>query len=197
VRDDLTHSEELKKVFKKAEISYIHGKMSAKEKDDIMRRFKDGEIKILVATSVIEVGVNVPNASVMIIENAARFGLSQLHQLRGRVGRGQDKAYCILFPGENFSADSPRMTIMKNSSDGFKIAEEDLRLRGPGDFFGSRQHGLFNFKIANIYCDTELLAETSDAANEILNSDRKLISPENATIYKQILKIFDTKITFS
>lgn len=197
VRDVLTHSEELKKIFDKSAVSYIHGKMSAKEKDEIMYRFKDGEIKILVATSVIEVGVNVPNASVMIIENAARFGLSQLHQLRGRVGRGQDKAYCILFPGENFKENSPRMAIMKNSSDGFKIAEEDLRLRGPGDFLGSRQHGLFNFKIANIYCDTELLAETSDAANEILNSDRKLILPENATIYNQILRIFDTKITFS
>jgi ATP-dependent DNA helicase RecG len=162
-----------------------------------MRRFKDGEIKILVATSVIEVGVNVPNASVMVIENAARFGLSQLHQLRGRVGRGSDKAYCILFPGENVPSDTPRMAIMKNSSDGFKIAEEDLKLRGPGEFFGSRQHGLQTFKIANIYCDKELLAETSRAANEILSADRRLKAPENAAIYRQILKIFDAKVTFS
>ena len=197
IRDVVTHTEELKKVFSKDSVCYIHGKMSAKEKDDIMRRFKDGKIKILVATNVIEVGVNVPNASVMVIENAGRFGLSQLHQLRGRVGRGADKAYCILFPGENIPTSSPRMEIMKNSSDGFKIAEEDLRLRGPGEFFGARQHGAMTFKIANIYCDTELLRETSDAANEILKSDRRLKLPENATIYNEILKIFDTDITFS
>ena len=197
IRDVLTHSSELKKAFGKNTVSYIHGKMAPREKDDIMARFKDGEIKILVATSVIEVGVNVPNASVMVIENAARFGLSQLHQLRGRVGRGSDKAYCILFPGENFTPDSPRMAIMKSTSDGFKIAEEDLKLRGPGEFFGSRQHGLLNFKIANIYCDTELLSETSEAANWILDSDRKLEKAENKPISDEILKIFDTKITFS
>ncbi|MBQ3118632.1 MAG: ATP-dependent DNA helicase RecG [Clostridia bacterium] len=196
IKDVMTHSTELKKLFDSG-VEFLHGKMKPKEKDDIMRRFKDGEIKILVATSVIEVGVNVPNASVMVIENAARFGLSQLHQLRGRVGRGSDKAYCILFPGENVPVDTPRMAIMKNSSDGFKIAEEDLKLRGPGEFFGSRQHGLLTFKIANIYCDKQLLAQTSIAANEILANDRKLKSPENAAIHRQILKIFDTKVTFS
>lgn len=196
IKDVTTHSAELKKLFGSG-VEFLHGKMKPKEKDDIMRRFKDGEIKILVATSVIEVGVNVPNASVMVIENAARFGLSQLHQLRGRVGRGADKAYCILFPGENVPADTPRMAIMKQSSDGFKIAEEDLKLRGPGEFFGSRQHGLMTFKIANIYCDKKLLAETSFAANEVLAADRKLETPQNATIYQQILKIFNTKVTFS
>ncbi len=196
IKDVTTHSLQLKKLFGDC-VEFLHGKMKPKDKDEIMRRFKDGEIKILVATSVIEVGVNVPNASVMIIENAARFGLSQLHQLRGRVGRGSDKAYCILFPGENVPADSPRMAIMKKSADGFKIAEEDLKLRGPGEFFGSRQHGLLTFKIANIYCDRELLKETSDAANQVLAMDRKLTSGENAPILRQILKIFDTNITFS
>lgn len=196
IKDVLTHSAKLKELFGSG-VEYLHGKMKPREKDEIMRRFKDGEIKILVATSVIEVGVNVPNASVMVIENAARFGLSQLHQLRGRVGRGTDKAYCILFPGENVPVDTPRMAIMKKSSDGFKIAEEDLKLRGPGEFFGSRQHGLVSFKIANIYCDKELLAETSSAANELLAKDRKLKLPENATVYRQILKIFDTHVTFS
>ncbi len=197
MHDVITHAQELKKHFGNDNVEFIHGKMTSKEKDDIMSRFKDGIIKVLVATSVIEVGVNVPNASIMVIENAARFGLSQLHQLRGRVGRGSDKAYCILFPGENFPVDSPRMNIIKNNSDGFKIAEEDLRLRGPGEFFGERQHGLMTFKIANIYCDTELLKETSDAASELLKSDRRLKRRENATIYNEILKFFDTKITFS
>ncbi len=197
VRDVVSHSKELKKIFGSKNVEYLHGKMSPKEKDSIMARFKDGEIKILVSTTVIEVGVNVPNASVMIIENAARFGLSQLHQLRGRVGRGCDKAYCILFPGENFSKESPRMEIMKNSSDGFKIAEEDLRLRGPGEFFGARQHGLLAFKIANIYCDTDLLSETGAAVKELLENDRHLKNPENVTIKNEILKLFNAKVTFS
>jgi len=196
VRDVTTHSQELKKYIGNG-IEFLHGKLKPSEKDDIMRRFKDGEIKILVATSVIEVGVNVPNASVMVIENAARFGLSQLHQLRGRVGRGSDKAYCILFPGENFPTDTPRMNIMKESSDGFKIAEADLKLRGPGEFFGSRQHGLMTFKIANIYCDTELLAETGKAAKDVLKNDRKLQKTENQPILREILKIFDAKVTFN
>lgn len=196
IKDVVTHCGELKKFFGTG-VEFLHGKMKPKEKDEIMRRFKGDEIKILVATSVIEVGVNVPNASVMVIENAARFGLSQLHQLRGRVGRGSDKAYCILFPGENIPPDSPRMAIMKKSSDGFKIAEEDLKLRGPGEFFGARQHGLIAFKIANVYCDKELLTETSKAANDVLKSDRKLRNPQNATIYQQILRILNTNITFS
>lgn len=195
IKDVVTHSEELKKLFGDG-VCMLHGKMKAAEKDEIMARFQSGEIKILVATSVIEVGVNVPNASLMVIENAARFGLSQLHQLRGRVGRGSEKAYCILFPGEKTPTDVPRMKIMKTYADGFKIAEKDLALRGPGEFFGARQHGLLCFKIANLYCDMDILAQTTKAAKEIVYK-KTLKSPENRHILDAILKLFDTNITFS
>ena len=197
VKDVITHAKVLTKRFGAENVAYLHGKMKPAEKDDIMRKFKDGEIKILVATSVIEVGVNVPNASVMVIENAARFGLAQLHQLRGRVGRGSDKAYCILFPGENVPADSPRMKTMKQYSDGFKIAETDLKLRGPGDFFGAMQHGLMPFKIANIYYDADVLQESVECAKALLLKDPNLKNPQNQPIKDAILRIFDTNITFA
>lgn len=197
VKDVLTHTEYLSHKLGKENVAFLHGKMKPQEKEDIMRRFKDGEIKILVATSVIEVGVNVPNASVMVIENAARFGLSQLHQLRGRVGRGSEKAYCILFPGEGVEVDSPRMQTMKNHSDGFKIAETDLKLRGPGDFFGAMQHGLMPFKIANIYYDADILQESVACAKTLLSQDPSLKDIQNQPIKDNILRIFDTNITFA
>jgi len=195
VKDVLTHSNELKKQFGDC-VAFVHGKMKPAEKDNIMMQFKQNKIKILVATSVIEVGVNVPNASVMVIENAARFGLSQLHQLRGRVGRGSEKSYCILFPGENVPTDVPRMKIMKQSTDGFQIAEQDLKLRGPGDFFGARQHGLLNFKIANLYCDMDILSETTKASKALVAQDKGLKKPENKRISDTLLRLFDTNITF-
>ena len=158
--------------FKNYSVGVLHGKMKGSEKESVMRRFKDGEIQILVATTVIEVGIDVPNASIMIIENAERYGLSQLHQLRGRIGRGEYKSYCVLV--SDSSSDNDRLSVMKESSDGFKIADADLKLRGPGDFFGERQHGLINLKIANLLEDMETLMETSEAAKKILAADPKL-----------------------
>ena len=197
IKDVYSVFDELSSRFGKENVSFIHGKMKPAEKDEIMLRFKNGESKILVSTTVIEVGVDVPNASVIVVEDAARFGLSQLHQLRGRVGRGSLKSYCILFPGKTTPEDIPRMTAMKKFSDGFKIAEEDLKLRGPGEFFGARQHGLMTFKIANLYCDTDILKETTKAAKDLIKNDIKLEKCENKPIFDEISRLFDTNITFS
>ena len=164
--------------FKNYSVGVLHGKMKGSEKENIMRRFKDGEIQILVATTVIEVGIDVPNASIMIIENAERYGLSQLHQLRGRIGRGEYKSYCVLV--SDSGADNDRLSVMKESSDGFKIADADLKLRGPGDFFGERQHGIVNLKIANLLEDMETLMETSQAAKKILAADPNLCAEKYA-----------------
>ena len=171
--------------------------MKPAEQEDIMARFAAGVIPILVATSVIEVGVNVPNASVMVIENAERFGLSQLHQLRGRVGRGSDKAYCILFCQSRQEATLERMNIMRQTNDGFKIAEKDLELRGPGEFFGTRQHGLPPLKIANLYCDMDILKQTTEAARNLLASDPEFLHPENNGIKQKIAALLRSNITFS
>lgn len=166
-------------------ISMVHGQMKAKDKDEQMRRFVSGETQILVATTVIEVGVNVPNASVMIIENAERFGLSQLHQLRGRVGRGADQSYCILLTNVELSRDTrKRMDIMVATNDGFRIAEADMQLRGPGDLEGTQQSGLpFDLHIASLTTDGQILERARQAAQEILNADPLLEDPVNR-IYK-------------
>ena len=163
-------TEKLRELFPRIPIGIMHGKMKPKDKDEVMSRFSDGEVKILVSTTVIEVGVNVPNASVMIIENAERFGLSQLHQLRGRVGRGSEQSYCILFAHSSGDVTKKRMETMCTSNDGFYIAEQDLKLRGPGDFFGTRQHGLPEMKIANLFQDRDMLKLAQDAAKKIIDS---------------------------
>jgi ATP-dependent DNA helicase RecG len=185
--------------FRNFNVGLLHGKMKAKEKDEIMYMFKNGEINILVSTTVIEVGVNVPNATVMVVENADRFGLAQLHQLRGRVGRGKHKSYCMLI-SEGKSQDTiERMKIMTQTNDGFIIAEKDMELRGTGEFFGTRQHGLPELKLANVLKDIELLKQTRDIAKEIIE-DKKIISKEYELLRKEIYYKFDEKfdlITFN
>jgi ATP-dependent DNA helicase RecG len=167
------------------QISIVHGQMKATDKDFEMQRFLKGETQIMVATTVIEVGVNVPNASVMIIESAERFGLSQLHQLRGRVGRGAEQSYCILMTSHKLGNDSKtRMETMVRSSDGFEIAEVDLKLRGPGDIMGTQQSGVLRLKIANIVQDKALLSLARTWAKKVLKEDPKLSSPKHLPINK-------------
>ena len=161
-------------IFPDLRVAPIHGKMKPKEKDAVMRAFAAHEIDVLVSTTVIEVGVDVPNAALMLIENAECFGLSQLHQLRGRVGRGQHKSYCVLVSDSKGEENKARLKIMSSTNDGFAIAEEDLRLRGPGDFFGSRQHGLPALRVADLSCDLSLLHETQSAAEQLLAADAEL-----------------------
>ena len=174
-------------VFPNYRIEYIHGKMKQKEKDDIMERFKNGEIDILISTTVIEVGVDVPNSSIMVIEDAQRFGLAQLHQLRGRVGRGEYQSYCILkYEGKGKNT-RERMKIMTQTNDGFVISQKDLELRGSGDFFGTNQHGIPDFKIANLFTDIDILKLAQEAAVKIVNDDEKLEKPEN-DLLKELVK---------
>ena len=159
-------------------VEYLHGKMKGKEKNQIMERFAFGEIQVLVSTTVVEVGVNVPNATVMMIENAERFGLAQLHQLRGRVGRGAHQSYCIMVNCSDQDGTQERLDILNRSNDGFYIASEDLKLRGPGDFFGLRQSGDMEFKIADIFTDANLLKTVSEEVNRILERDPNLEQEE-------------------
>ena len=163
-----------REVFPDLRVAYVHGKMKPKEKDAVMAAFSAGETDVLVSTTVIEVGVDVPNAAVIVVENAERFGLSQLHQLRGRVGRGAWQSYCVLVSDNQNEETRQRLKVMTRTADGFKIAEEDLRLRGPGDFFGQRQHGLPGLRVADIGCDTQLLREAQDAADALLARDPNL-----------------------
>ena len=181
-------------LFRDYRVEYLHGKMKQKEKDDIMERFKNKEIDILISTTVIEVGVNVPNANIMVIENAERFGLAQLHQLRGRVGRGEYKSYCILKYQGNSEVIRKRMNVMKATNDGFIISEKDLELRGTGEFFGTKQHGLPEFKIANLFEDIQVLKLVQSIAIEIIDKDPKLEKEENKKLKKLVNDKFKDRI---
>ena len=197
------YTDNLRQTLPNLRIECLHGKLKPKEKDEIMHRFSEGDVDVLVSTTVIEVGVNVPNASLMIIENADRFGLSQLHQLRGRVGRGTRKSYCVLVSDSTTEKAKSRLEIMRTTYDGFEIAEKDLIMRGPGDFFASlsskdtmRQSGGFEFKLAKLCDNSELFEKAFETAKEIISSDPGLIKPEHEelrrAVSKQIMPITST-----
>lgn len=182
------------KVFPELRVACLHGKMKAPEKEEIMRAFKDGETDILVSTTVIEVGVDVPNAALIVVENADRFGLSQLHQLRGRVGRGQHKSYCVLFNQSDTKESAQRLNALCKLSDGFKISEVDLSMRGPGDFFGSRQSGLPATKLAELSCDTNTLYAAQEEAKLLFENDPELKKFENRALAEKIMKFDDAML---
>ena len=182
------------KIFSKYRVEYLHGKMKVKEKDEIMEKFKNGEIDILISTTVIEVGVNVPNASVMVIQNAERFGLAQLHQLRGRVGRGEYQSYCILKYQGNSEIVKERMKVISSTNDGFVISEKDSELRGSGEFFGTKQHGIPEFKIANLFEDIGILKTVQSIALEIINKDKTLEHEENRELKRMVENKFKNRI---
>ncbi|MDX9695414.1 MAG: helicase-related protein, partial [Bacteroidales bacterium] len=180
-------------------VSIVHGQMKPEEKEAAMNLFVRGQTHIMVATTVIEVGVNVPNASVMVIESAERFGLSQLHQLRGRVGRGADQSYCILMSSYKLSNEArKRIDIMTKTNDGFEIADADLKLRGPGDIEGTQQSGVaFDLKISNLAHDGQLIQYVRNVAEEILDDDPLLEKPENSILQKHLKKMSNKKVDFS
>ena len=176
--------------FKDYSVGLLHGKMKSAEKEAVMHEFASGNIQLLIATTVIEVGIDVPNAVIMVIENAERFGLSQLHQLRGRIGRGQYKSDCILISDSTSPETEKRLDVIKQSSDGFKIADYDLELRGPGDFLGNRQSGLPQMRIADIFADKQVLLTAKKQAEQLLNKDPKLKLPENANLRQEVIEIY-------
>lgn len=196
---DVKSAEELynsleKEVFKEFKVGLLHGKMKPSDKEEVMEKFADNEVEVLISTTVIEVGVNVPNANIMVIYNAERFGLAQLHQLRGRVGRGEYQSYCILINGSNSKVSRERMRILQKSTDGFYISEKDLELRGPGDFLGTRQHGLPELKIANIFSDMDILKLAQEKAEEILREDALLLYEKNSILRQSIINLFKDRI---
>lgn len=200
-KTDLSNAEDvfkrLKTLFPQYSVGLIHGKMKPSDKELIMQSFVENKIQILVSTTVIEVGVNVPNSNIMIIENAERFGLSTLHQLRGRVGRGQEEAFCIMFSKGESDVTKKRMETLCKSNDGFYISEQDLKLRGPGDFFGTRQHGLPDLKVANLFTDSMILGDAQQAAKEILEKKYNLTDNEKAFFKKKIDKLLPQEIVLN
>ena len=185
--------------FPEFKLSKVHGKMKSAEKDAEMQKFVSGETQILVATTVIEVGVNVPNASVMVILDAQRFGLAQLHQLRGRVGRGAEQSYCILVTGYELATETrKRMDIMCETNDGFRIAEADLKLRGPGDLEGTQQSGIaFDLKIADIARDGLLVGMARDEAQRIIDADPTCTSKEYSMLWQRLRQLRDTNVNWA
>jgi ATP-dependent DNA helicase RecG len=179
------------RVVKGYKTGLLHGKMNSKQKEEVMTSFKNGDIDILVSTTVIEVGVDVPNANIMIIENAERFGLSQLHQLRGRVGRGEHKSYCILVTDGDSEETRQRMSTMVSTNDGFVVSQKDLELRGCGEFFGTRQHGLPELKVANLFTDMEILKIAQSDCMKLLENDPLLESEDIRFIRNRIQKLFE------
>ena len=185
------YAEHLKsEVFPDLRVGLVHGKMKARDKDAAMTAFAAGELDVLVSTTVIEVGVDVPNAALMVVENADRFGLSQLHQLRGRVGRGKHQSYCVLMTSTHSAESRERLRVLAKTADGFRIAEEDLKLRGPGDFFGQRQHGLPQLGIADLAADMRVLKEAQQAAQKLLEADPGLSRPEHAPLLGRVRRLF-------
>ncbi len=192
VKSVTEYAETQSEIYGDLRVATLHGRMKSSEKEAIMASFASGQVDILISTTVIEVGVDNPNATLMVVENAERFGLSQLHQLRGRVGRGKQKSYCVLFSsGGEKSAE--RLKILAETSDGFKIAERDLEIRGPGNFFGNRQHGLPSLKLASLSDDMELLRAAQNAAEELISLDPELEAEENRELAKRIMSMLDTK----
>jgi ATP-dependent DNA helicase RecG len=182
----------------KFQVSVVHGRMKAEDKEAEMARFVKGETHIMVATTVIEVGVNVPNASVMVVESAERFGLSQLHQLRGRVGRGGEQSYCVLMSDNKLSPDAKfRLKTMVQTQNGFEIADADLKLRGPGDIMGTRQSGVLDLKIGDLLKDSKILQYARKIAIQVLDTDPGLSSDENRLIHKEYMRAHHDKMQWS
>ena len=187
-----SYAKELReKVFPDLRVGFVHGKLKSKEKEAVMSAFAAGELDVLVSTTVIEVGVDVPNASLMVVENAERFGLSQLHQLRGRVGRGKHESFCVLVTASRSETARERLKALCATTDGFRIAEEDLRLRGPGDFFGKRQHGLPQLKVADFAADMDLLKEAQAAAEGLIAADPELKKPSHRLLKRRVRELFE------